>query len=608
MLDHHPTRAAMPTSLFLALLLLIPGATAASGPAAVTSIAFERAVLEDLGIEVHAVPSAASEIDEGMGFAGTSALTFDAPGGDFEGFSGGTLTHTGELTLTIAGHDHSLSSFELRVAADPMELELFDANGQRWLLFQAPQPFVAGGELNVQNIDVNLAPELAAILGRPELAGSYLGRAHVRVPAPLIAAPAGVTTQGGTGPCDEVFTPDRDVSLIDIGTVIQLAREPGGRVALSFSAQLRNVGTSSILWKEAIEPESHVPAHPVGEHPFLTLHVYRIANGRITQVGRSGVKHAFFAVNSNCPCAGAHVIYSGCEDTYGRSTNANRNYLAPREEVSAGSGDWSSLGSHFDGSPVDDFRDHGNGSSEHDDFEHRLLVDESSLQAGGDYFVGAWYIIRDDVDLFNSMGHDEILPSFASSTWTFTTQTSLVNGSILDEFVDSVTLPAGSSNRVVDTGEGRLQLAVSTTDLGGGLFRYEYALMNFDFDRQIDSFRLPLRPGISVSNVSFADADVDVVNDWTASFGTHSITWDAAAGNEMDWSTLYSFGFDADTAPVETTASIGVFEAGAPSGIQIGGQGPAPPVGVPVHGSPVWLIAAALTLLALAAYRLRSRG
>ena len=133
----------------------------------------------------------------------------------------------------------------------------------------------------------------------------------------------------------------------------------------------------------------------VGEHPFLALHVYRIANGRITQVGRSDVKHAFFSSNTSCPCAGAQVIYSGCEDEYGGNTNANRTHLAPREEVSAGTGDWTSLGSHFDGSPENDFRDHG-GNEDHDAFEHRLLVDESSLQAGGDY----WTPFMEEVESF----------------------------------------------------------------------------------------------------------------------------------------------------------------------------------------------------------------
>ena len=188
------------------------------------------------------------------------------------------------------------------------------------------------------------------------------------------------------------------------------------------------------------------------------------------------------------------------------------------------------------------------------------------------------------------------------------TVTSLVAGSILDEFVDPDTPPPGSSNRVVDTGEGRLQLAVSTTDLGGGLYHYEFALMNFDFDRQIGSFTVPLRPDITVSNVSFADADVDVVDDWTAWSRPYSITWSSTPGNEMDWGTLYSLGFDADVAPVETTASLGVFEAGAPSKIQIEGQGPAASLGVSAYGSPLWLIASALALLALMAHRLRSRS
>ena len=40
-----------------------------------------------------------------------------------------------------------------------------------------------------------------------------------------------------------------------------------------------------------------------------------------------------------------------------------------------------------------------------------------------------------------------------------------------------------------------MHLAAVTTNLGGGSFHYEYALMNFDFERQIQSFSLPIGRG-----------------------------------------------------------------------------------------------------------------
>ncbi len=559
---------------------------AAASGLGVTSIGFEQSVLDDLGIGV-AYQATAIPLQPGqMGFAvaASSDLSFAAPGGDFEGFSGGVLRHRGELTLFIAGRAYALSDFELRVAADPLDLALFDSKGRRWFLLEASQPLAVNGDLHVRNIDVNMAPELAALLARPELSGSYLGQADLFLPGASRSAlklPSQAVARLGAGPCDEIFNDDRDVSLIDLGGVTQLAREAGGRIALSFSAKLRNTGTSAVLWKRSIEPDG--PPENVGEHPFLALHVFRILDGGIKQIGRSDVKHAFFSANTGCPCAGGQIIYPNCEDTYGSSTNSNRTYLAPREEVTAGSGAWSRLGSHFDATPVDDFRDHG-GNSEHDDFEHRLIVAESDLQTGGDYFVEAWYIISGDVDLFNSMGHDEVSPSFAGSSWSFATLGELVPGSILDEFVDPVAPPPGSANGVLDTGEGRLQLAVSTTDLGGGDFHYEFALMNYDFDRQIRSFSVPLLPGLSVSNVDSTDGDGDAGNDWAATVTASAISWQAPEGNEMDWGRLYSFGFDVDAGPVVTTVGLGVLEPGTPSTLSFGTLGPVGVPEVPLQG------------------------
>jgi hypothetical protein len=544
----------------------------------VTSIGFEQTVLDDLGIEVEIESTSPPVISGQLGFAqqAGSNLAFAAPGGDFEGFSHGVLRHHGGLTLHIGGVALDLRDFELRVAADPLELELFDAAGARWLLFQNPMALVANGLLRLNNVDVNIAPELAAVLGRPDLAGSYLGQADLVIPEPI-----GLVAPLGAGQCDDVFVADRDVSLVDIGTVSQIARKRRGPVALSFSARLRNSGTSAILWKRSIEPDG--PPEEIGEHPFLALHVYRILDGKIEQIGRADIKHAFYSTNIDCPCSGGHTIYPGCEDIYGSNTNSNRQYFAHREEVSVGTGAWSRVGSHFDATPVDDFRDHG-GNSAHDSFEHRLLVDESDLETGGSYFVEAWYIISGDVDIWNSMGHDAVSPSFSGNTWSFSTTSSLQSGPILEEFVDPVAPPPGSANDVLDTGEGRLQLAVATTDLGGGQVRYEYALMNFDFDRQIRSFSVPLEAGITIANPDFGDTDVDAGNDWTVDVGTTAITWVSPAGNEMDWGTLYRFGFEADRSAVDTSVSLAALEPGQPSTLGFQTLGPAPIAAVPAPG------------------------
>ena len=569
-----------------AILLLVSGAAHAQG---YTRLAFDAPVLDAIGLAVAG----------GRDFASTSDLVRIGSGDDFEGFAAGALRHRGAVSLRVGGRSWSLAGFELRPGNDPMVLELFDATDARWLVLENPQPVWREGVLFLENVDVTLAPELADRLGRPLLAGSFVGEAHLQLPPESGSQHAAASGSAPAGPCDEVYTEDRDVSLIDVGQVTQVAREPGGRVAITFAAALRNEGTSTIEWKRAIEPDGS--AANVGEHPFLALHFYRIADGRIRQIGRSGVKHAFFSANTGCSCAGAQFIYAGCEDLYSAATNRNQQFLAPRDEVTASTGGWTRVGSHFDGTPVDDFRHH-HGDVDHDDFEHRLVVDEAELLAGGTYYADAWYLIRDDVDLLNSMGREQVLPIFGGSTWAFQTATSLVSGSILDAWVDPNAPPAGAANLLRDTGEGRLQLAVVTSDLGGGSFHYEYALLNFDFDRQVRSFHVPFPPGAIVSNPSFIDADALAGNDWTVTVGAEAVTWDAPAGNEMDWGTLYSFGFDADVAPANTTLLLGALESSGPAAIEFQTLGPMPPaMPVPLSPGARFALGALLLLVALRA-------
>jgi hypothetical protein len=262
------------------------------------------------------------------------------------------------------------------------------------------------------------------------------------------------------------------------------------------------------------------------------------------------------------------------------------------------------VGSHFDRcflatcnpatDDTDDFRDHGgNQSLHHDAFEHLVVVPEAALAvAGARYFADAWYVVGGDVDLFNSMGHREVAPAL-SSIWTFGFAAPMVNGSVLAEI-------PGADLETLDTGEGRLQLAVTTADLGGGTHHYEYALLNFDFDRQIDHFEVPIDAATAVGNLRSRGLGDDPANDWTATIGSDSISWYAPAGTGLDWGMLVSFGFDADAAPIASEVSVGAREAGSPARFAFAVAAPAPEPGMRALG--------AAALLALAALCPRSRA
>ncbi len=532
--------------------------------AGVTSLRFSAEILADLGIELAQVTETSAPLREGaLGFAldaAASRAVFPAAGGDFEAFDAADLRHAGGFALRLRGATVDLAGFRLAEAAAPYVLELRDARDRRWLLVDRPHAHLASAELSLSDADVLIAPELARLLGRPDLSATYIGALDAQLS--LEPAPDGATpmTAAPGGSCVGDFSQPIDLLLVELTGMTQAARENAGRVALAPAATVRNLGPGDVQWYRAIAPST-----PVGPHPYLALHFYRLSGGVLEQIGRADLKHAYYATNTGCGCPGGQILYVGCDDLYGVNTNLDRFNLAPRDELDAFALTWTSLGSHFDALPVDDYRDH-EGNADHDDYEHRLVVMEPDLATpGARFFYEAWYLAPGDTELGNSMGHRETAPALQDSTWSFpTVDTGTVNGSILDVFVDPQNVQPGEATELLDTGEGRVHLAVVTTDLGGGVFHYEYALLNFDFERQIQSFSLPVGPGHTVSNAGFGDADGDPQNDWTPSVANFRITWTAPPGHALDWGTLFNFRIDVAAAPVQTAAILSPLEAGSP--------------------------------------------
>lgn len=523
-----------------------------------TTLGFDAQILSDLGIALEDVTtSAPPSRPAGLGFAVSAqdSLARFAPGGDFERFSEVSLQHAGGFTLVVQGRILAFAGAPLALAGAPHLLELRDTSGQPWLSVGSPHAQLSpdGRVLVIENADLLATPALAALLGRPELAGSYLGV----LDATLLLEPE----PGHAPEADDDCIPDIgdpvDVELAALYGLTQAAREAGGRVSMAPSAELRNNGPGDVAWNRAIAPDS-----PVGPHPYLALHMYRLSGGVLEQIGRADLKHAFFATNTGCPCAGGHVLFSGCEDLYGMNTNLNQTYLGPRSEIDALDRSWTSLGSHFDGAPVDDVRSHF-GSPDHDSFEHRLVVQEPDLETpGASYFMEAWYLAPLDTNLLNSLGHREVTPGFAGSTWAFPSAAPMQLGSILDVWVDPLNPAPGEQSSLVDTGQGRVQLAVAATSLGGGIHHYEWALQNFDFEGRLESFSVPVTAQMNVTNLGFGDGDGSPANDWTPTLAPNLVTWSAPAGNELDWGRLYNFRMDVDAGPVSSEAQMQPLVAG----------------------------------------------
>lgn len=420
----------------------------------------------------------------------------------------------------------------------------------------------AGNALVVRAGDLVISESWAAALGRPELAGQWIGTLAMRM------SPAAG---------EELEAPERpdagdprgallDVELAELYGVQVVGRDvayPNGSVALSAATTSCNPGDVNVPWNA-----------PMAEtHPFIGLAFFRLdAGGTLEMIGKSWIKHGFFALDSNdcgygCQATGGSTLGVGCSDTYGVGNNASRFYLGPREEVNPHTAAWEACGSFFDGVPVDCQRSYnGNESSE---VAHRMEVwDEDLGNPGARYFYeGSYYVADDDVKA-NNFGWKECSVSFSSGEWTFSDFVPFPtwpqrdnDGLLVDTWGDQRTAAAVSAD------DGIVTLSVKVTDLGGGQWHYEYAFYNRDSDRGIRSFTVPTG-GANVTNASFHDIDKDPANDWTVQVTPGEVTWftddyatdpDAPA---LKYQEMFNFRFDADAAPQAATVRAGIFKPG----------------------------------------------
>ena len=107
------------------------------------------------------------------------------------------------------------------------------------------------------------------------------------------------------------------------------------------------------------------------------------------------------------------------------------------------------------------------------------------------------------------------------------------------------------------------------TNPSPGVWHYEYAIYNQNIDRGIQSFSVPVGPGVTMTNIGFHappqhpgwTADGTVGNagysstPWTQTLTATDLTWSSETfaqnpnANAIRWGTLYNFRFDANVAP-----------------------------------------------------------
>lgn len=516
------------------------------------------------------------------------------------------------LVLQRADGERSPLLFLAGGADSGLAFDLTDAGGAVWLRLRHAMrsPDVERDGLRLITGDLRVGPALAGWLGRP-VEGQLLAGASLQAPL------AGIERSSAPKSCALPNWPGQpgfitDVQLTGIDSVdvlrcrnladaTQACDGPGGaagELVLVPSSTLRNsdaANASEVPWYTRLTGRH--PPYGNDQHPFLVWNLYRLAaDGRLDQIGRSGVKHAFATENLFCTeaCSNRHILGRGCQDRYNAISNDLNSLLGPRSEVVAARGLWGSGQSVMDGN-CDGLYD----GVPADPYRERLRVRESdldpTLHPGARYFVDAWYVIRDDAEIHNTMGHVEVAISYGVDGWQAALAGAYVEGSPIERW--AAWAPARRHRLArLRTAEGEVALASRVERLPDGRYRYDYALMNFEFARAVtgqcqvpsddpeappqffptvldnrgfDRLLLALGGGATASASGFNDGDGLAANDWLTAADAASLAWSAPAATSLDWGSLYSFQFTSAAAPGSGTVQLRVAAGGAPDAFAI---------------------------------------
>lgn len=511
---------------------------------------FQNDIFDDWNLSIKASERAAESTYFTLPVQNLGSLEFHSPVGNFAGFIDGSLTLDQSSIFTSNGQEVSWSQMILKPVGgfEFDTLELQDSAGNTLFYATNIHIYVAQerDQLVMERMDIRVSEALAKRLDNPDLANQFIGELAMEL---NLNVPAGAVTETRGGTCaDRPKWPTEgfiaDVGLTNMSQISDVGTIGGGTIELiAPSSSLRNlVGLdgADVPWQQKFQ--GFFPPYNTDQHPYLIWNLYRVTDGVINQIGRSGVKHAFLTVNSNCTlnCGNNQVLWPGCGDVYGVGNNDSDRDLGPRFEINPLTGVFVSTGSFFD--------PNGDGAQENfssDPGENRMQVLREDLQTpDSEYYFESWYVIRDDSNIFNSMGYRPITPTNpgGGNAWTYTRGAFEV-GPVIDQWVPPSTDPAtGSQNVSFDDSRdiGHLKLAVRTEDLGDGQFQYTYMLANFDVAAGISELNLNVPAG-RANGIDFYDVDQNAANDW--SVNGSDLVFQAAIGDEMPWGNAYTFTF-----------------------------------------------------------------
>ena len=576
-----------------------------------TNVVLDLAALEELGLHVAASSGATGTSQPHnieIAVDAASSFTVSADGGRLLGILSGDIRHDDGLVISSKAGSYTIDSLLLIADGEP------ESAGFAMMSMNEPHGFsplnatdnkvaldVPGRSLFLESGDLVISADLA-----DALAGAILGQFATSATIELIAGElfAGGAGQGANprGGCTPSTGPDVIVGDIVINSGSNYTNV-GSIDAFSWGTTSCNIGSVNLLWQASNS-----------NHPVIPQNLYRLktADGvaRIEQIGQGWLKHGFTALTQNlcCTCngSGGSVLGVGCSDPYSASRNGVQcttvGGLGPRFQVNAHTGAFTF--------PYM-FRNNCSYIS-HTSVTRRCQVHvddlNSTLNPGALYYAEAQYVTPDDAAALNQNNNS----SYERVTFSGTTNFSASSGgstvreraaiqawrasdpSVTETFIDT---PENSGPNPT----GRLILAAKATDMGGGVWDYEYALYNMNSDRSVSFFKVDVPSGLNVTNIGFHDVPYhsgDGYNsntatpvtydgtDWPGAYGGGVVAWAVVNAspiensNALRWGTMYNYRFRVNSPPTDGEVTLGLFKAvaGQPNSVNARTVVPTPTV------------------------------
>ena len=358
-----------------------------------------------------------------------------------------------------------------------------------------------------------------------------------------------------------------DVFLFDLQELGSFG-EDNGIYAYSVGTTSCNIGSVELLWHAN---DSF--------HPVIGQEMYRYYDGVLEQIGVSWLKHSFCALSLNacgsCQPTDCDTLGIGCSDPYTAALNGQQSNLGPRSQVNAHTGEFP----YPVDPPMPPFVTV---------VDRRLQVAQAlidpDLNPNTLYFVSGHYISPDDAqggNGDNNVAYRQVTVSDNPASFPL----NFVPGSPTQAGQPGIQAwqdydPQVVIEEVRIPGEGLLLLGYKVTDLGGGQWRYDYALYNMNSDRCAGAFTVPVSAQANLSavghrGISHHSGEPFSTALWNSAVTPAGVTWATTPffqdpeANALRWGFMYNYRIITDQPPSDAMATVTLFKPGTPSTVNV---------------------------------------